>query len=472
MAENVLTILKHTVFDILLPTSDILGDFTFSIKAFSSGNPVIGFLMIFPVMLNILFNLYKWYYTYHDTQKEKRFTWVLVMLNLWPQYQVLKLLLLIFRGKSKDIWKPLERKIKNEISYIEPLIEAIPQFFASMCVFSMLAVKHLCIDDTLEEALEALEEDETYDLKFETCTDRIQTLVNQTEGVSVNLFAAIVVDVFSGNGTEVTKVFGEETFGIRSTIVFPLSILISLLSGIKTLVSYLQDGSLKMISNTKCGNYVVSISMVVYILTSFFEKFYISILISYWVGSFDGIFAFLVIFLIWIIFPTLIYIPPLARVVGVKKYAGLVLEHPELLVLPLITEYVIGPIEGGNHYPSCCRCCKFWRCCTWSCCCKRCDVIHTDNVVISNEMSCTKMLYVAVYSLCFVAKEILVISDPDYSNTAKIESVVIIIIILLGKVCFGITLICGKSKGVLVIGNVRAKEEVELKLQNIPNLQV
>ena len=193
---------------------------------------------------------------------------------------------------------------------------------------------------------------------------------------------------------------------------------------------------------------------------------------SYSIGISGGIFAFLTIFLIWIIFPALIYIPPLARVVGFKKYAGLVLEHPELLVLPLITEYVIGPIEGGNHYPSCCRCCKFWRCCTWSCCCKRCDVIHTDNVVISNEMSCTKMLYVAVYSLCFVAKEILVISDPDYSNTAKIESVVIIIIILLGKVCFGITLICGKSKGVLVIGNVRAKEEVVLKLQNIPNLQV
>ena len=138
MIGNTLTVFQHTVFDILLPTSDVFGDINFAISAFSNDHPFIGSLMIFPVLVNIFFNLYKWSSTDHDTQKEKQFTWILALFNLWPQYQVVKLLLKIFRGKSEDVWKPVQDRIKKELSYIEPFIEAIPQLFVQMCVFVFL----------------------------------------------------------------------------------------------------------------------------------------------------------------------------------------------------------------------------------------------------------------------------------------------------------------------------------------------
>ena len=106
MVRNICITIQLTVRYILLPTADVLGDINFVIRALCSHNFGIGCAMILPVLLNIAFNLYKWMSTEYDTQKEKKFTWLLVILNVWPQYQVLKLLLLILCGTPKDVWIP------------------------------------------------------------------------------------------------------------------------------------------------------------------------------------------------------------------------------------------------------------------------------------------------------------------------------------------------------------------------------
>ena len=183
MGENIITILQHTIFGILLPTSDAFGDINFAISAFFSQNPGIGCLMILPVVLNMAFGFYKWFSTDHDTQKEKRFTWLLVVLNLWPQYQVLKLILLILSRKSKDIWKPVQDKIKREISFIEPFIEAIPQFFVSAAVFNLLINRSLLYFDSPGELV----------------------------GLSKH--------IWEGNDTEIRQVFGAKTLGIDNNII-------------------------------------------------------------------------------------------------------------------------------------------------------------------------------------------------------------------------------------------------------------
>ena len=132
MTEHGFTILQHITFDILLPTADVFGDINFAIAAFSSQNIGIGCAMILPVLFSLMFNVYKWFFKDHDSPKEKKLTWILVMLNLWPQYQIVKLLLLIARKKPKCIWKPVQDKIKKDLSFIEPFIEAIPQSFMTM----------------------------------------------------------------------------------------------------------------------------------------------------------------------------------------------------------------------------------------------------------------------------------------------------------------------------------------------------
>ena len=95
MAGQIFTILQHTILDILVPTVDVFGDINFAYQAFSTQYYGVGCMMMFPVLLSIIFNFYKWFSTDFDTDKEKRYTWLLVILCMWPQYQVIKLLLSI-----------------------------------------------------------------------------------------------------------------------------------------------------------------------------------------------------------------------------------------------------------------------------------------------------------------------------------------------------------------------------------------
>ena len=79
MVRNILITIRLTVNYILLPTADVLGDINFAIRALRSHNFGIGCAMVLPVVLNMSFNLYKWTSTEYDTQKEKRFTWLLII---------------------------------------------------------------------------------------------------------------------------------------------------------------------------------------------------------------------------------------------------------------------------------------------------------------------------------------------------------------------------------------------------------
>ena len=132
------------------------------------------------------------------------------------------------------------------------------------------------------------------------------------------------------------------------------------------------------------------------------------------------------------------------------------------MVLPLVTSYVPGPIDGGKHYRSCCQRCHCWSFCTWSCCCKGCEVAHTNKVVISTEMSWTWMLIAT--GLWFLS---IVLTVP-YMNSDSMNAywwILAIIFPCLERLCFGITLHYGKSKGVLVVDNMGntkslSKEEV------------
>ena len=455
MAGQIFTILQHTILDILVPTVDVFGDINFAYQAFSTQYYGVGCMMMFPVLLSIIFNFYKWFSTDFDTDKEKRYTWLLVILCMWPQYQVIKLLLSICHGKSKVIWNAMQVKIKTQLSFIEPFVEAIPELFISVSVFSLLVGKRyrkMCPENTEDHVI----------TRYYKCV----TAQNHSSAIE----SILSVDGFSSDDTRITELFGRDTFGVSNNIMFPLSFSISLFSGIKSIVDYLHNGPLKMNSNTNCGRAVVSLSMVLHIIISFNGKLLCVQHYTFVFADMHGIWGFSAIFIILIAVPLQISIFPLARVVGFKRYTRMVLKHPEVLMLPLVTEYVPGPIDGGKHYNSCCRCCKWWRYCTWSCCCKGCEVIHTNKVVISKEMSWAKMLYFTVvfyYGLFNL-----------YINTKNMGRMVVNIIgSSFDRIFFGITLHYGKSKGVLVIenmGDIRAelKEELELRLQKRLNLEV
>ena len=143
MATNIFTIVKLTVLDFLLPTADTYGDINFAVGAFSTKNYQIGCLMASPVILNLLFMCYIWKTTDLDSPREKRFTWFLVLLNVWPQYHVLKLIMLIIRQKPKDTWERKQKAINVHLLSVEPYIEAIPQYFFSTGLIATLGTRFI-----------------------------------------------------------------------------------------------------------------------------------------------------------------------------------------------------------------------------------------------------------------------------------------------------------------------------------------
>ena len=244
----------------------------------------------------------------------------------------------------------------------------------------------------------------------------------------------------------------------------------SVFSSVKNIVDYLHNGPLKITSSTKWDTAVVLSARIIYLFLALYRKFNLVWDLTIGLADFHGIWILLEISSVMIVLPGLFLFGPLARVVGLEKYTRMILKHPELLVLPIVTEYVPGPIDGGKHYPACCSCCKCWRCCTWNCCCKGCEVVHTNKVVISKEISWSKMLFMNVFWVIGL-----------YFHTMKNDGsklFAVYIGTILHVVCFGITLHYRNLKfGVLVIdekGDVRSalKQELEFELQKRINLKV
>ena len=417
MVRNILITIRLTVRYILLPTTDVLGDINFAIRALCSHNFGIGCAMILPIVLNMAFNLYKWTSTEYDTQKEKRFTWLLVILNVWPQYQVLKLILLILCGTPQEVWLPWKDKIKQELSFTEPFVVAVPQFFISVFVFFLL---------------------------------------------------------FHWNGDGFTDVFGKTTLGVDTGFMFRLKICVSYYCGIKSIVDYLLNRPMKINSNNK---FAVSLSMVIYISTAYVTK--LSYITPLFLICYEyGIVVLLIAISIFIFFSTLISIGPIARVTGLRICTRMLLERPELLVLSLITEYALGPVDGGRYYPTCLWCCcKCWLCCTWYCFCEGCEPRKTKKAIISKELSWNKMLYINVILMPFYICLLVTIIWPNdisisiWSNFSKSRDVITpiyifsFILLLLGLICFAITLHCTNSKGVLDLQHLEDTRDEEYEMQ-------
>ena len=214
------------------------------------------------------------------------------------------------------------------------------------------------------------------------------------------------------NTSAVTSVFGETTLGISNNIMFPVSQFVSMVSGIMCVVNYLHNGMMKTSSKNRCCTVVIFLAKLMYVITSFWCK-----MISMWLliiiitfGSFTliissttvhGIWIFLAVVTIVFIIPNSFTILPMSRYLGLKNFILLYLKHPQLLTLPFITEFVLGPVDGygDGRCLSCSYCC---RCCCWWCCCKICRVEKGFKVSICKLTSWAKMIYsVALYVLYF-----------------------------------------------------------------------
>ena len=167
-------------------------------------------------------------------------------------------------------------KIKTELSYIEPFIEAIPQYIISVCVYVMLTTRNIVF--TNEEF-----EDVSYVSQF--------------------------TEPWSHDKTEIIAVFGQTTLGVSNSIMFPVSLLLSLVSGVKCVLDYLHNSPLKIASEKKWINIVLFCTKLVYIISAFFCKLMVfSHICAMMIYAGHGILNFLAVFINLFLYYVLVFV--------------------------------------------------------------------------------------------------------------------------------------------------------------------
>merc|ERR1711971_403235 len=132
MDELVKVAIFMVLFGILLPTFDTYSDGYFSYSLISGTycetsicvkHPIYGSVMLIPVLLAMLFTIPHWW------RREKRwnrlYTLPLLICQVWPQWQVIKVLKLMKDGNSQ--WRIEKEKLEKEVGSLEPFLESIPQ---------------------------------------------------------------------------------------------------------------------------------------------------------------------------------------------------------------------------------------------------------------------------------------------------------------------------------------------------------
>ena len=151
--------------------------------------------------------------------------------------------------------------------------------------------------------------------------------------------------------------------------------------------------------------------------------------------------------------PLLWVILPITRYLGIKKSAILFLGSPQLLMLPFITDFVFGPLNGYRRC-NCCGskcCCSIGCCFCWGCCCQTCKFEEGHEITISKEMSTIKM----IYSFCILILFCIMTYFGHFGEGSSFHQLLITYFVLagIGKICFITILYAGKDFHVLKIDN-------------------
>ena len=126
--EKALQGLLLLVLSIALPTWDAIFDLKFSFIAIHGGHYHWGFSLLAPVLLNMALTFFTWWAMDRGETwaEDRRWTWILVIFMLWPQWKACVLLYdIVIRGDEEALErkKEFDRRIKG----LEPFLEAAPQ---------------------------------------------------------------------------------------------------------------------------------------------------------------------------------------------------------------------------------------------------------------------------------------------------------------------------------------------------------
>ena len=130
-ASIIKDIFPTLVLDVAVPTADQVSDLSLIVKWYAEDHPKYATAMLIPFLLNVCSNFYHWWKW--DSSFEKRFTWLLVLFQLWPVYRAVKLVIQLYRrNESAEAEK---RRFESEITSLEAYLEAAPSVFVMFVAF-------------------------------------------------------------------------------------------------------------------------------------------------------------------------------------------------------------------------------------------------------------------------------------------------------------------------------------------------
>ena len=98
LKSNIGPLISLIILCMLFPSWDVYSDWAVTLKLLLSGNTWSGLAMMLPQMMNISFTFILW--SKLETGQSRRFTWVLVIAQCWPQYCAAKIVCMIINGRS------------------------------------------------------------------------------------------------------------------------------------------------------------------------------------------------------------------------------------------------------------------------------------------------------------------------------------------------------------------------------------
>ena len=100
------------VLSIVLPTADVYSDGALTYQLFSLGHPKFGTIMLTPITLSFIFLLPHWWKTEKTNDRRKK-TFLILLLQLWPQYRALQLLITLWKNRDKENQKKFHKKLEE-----------------------------------------------------------------------------------------------------------------------------------------------------------------------------------------------------------------------------------------------------------------------------------------------------------------------------------------------------------------------
>ena len=125
-------ILPSVLFDVGLPTLDVYSDLSLIIPWLIGHHYIYGTSMAIPLLLSFIAIAYKWYKL--EKPQDKRWSWVFLLLQCWPQLRALRVIRKVYRGDPKAYEE--KTKFNTELGSIEPFLESIPSLMIMTAIWA------------------------------------------------------------------------------------------------------------------------------------------------------------------------------------------------------------------------------------------------------------------------------------------------------------------------------------------------